>query len=413
MNNALKIMLVLLVSTLAACEPKVNEERFPNYEPSFETYMGNYDIIWNKHFTYHPTASSYEKPIYHEGKVLFADGKPGEVIICRNAKTGDRIWGDNFRVSDWDFHKEFEIVTWTDGTFTHALDLNTGAELWEGRTWHGLQDYRIRIIGNYVYQHETNDNKGEISLFRYHVKTGKRRDLLKVEVDSTEERLDVERPGVAVLDNGDSVLVFAVHRYLWNGATREKTDVFGFNMTKDSLQWVIKEASNTGRRETNIVLTDGKLAMVPFQRQLTAIDATDGSIVWDMPNIEGSFNYMDFFQDEESIYLISTLESYRLRKEDGGILWSAQVENFTDGYSASGNGMLVGDEIWMLAGSDYWIQLVRVNRWTGELLSADGAPSDKNTRHEMQHWRGGFDMSEDSVLFLTTNYDHYAIKLKY
>lgn len=109
----------------------------------------------------------------------------------------------------------------------------------------------ISANGRYVvYQSEASnlssgDNNGYSDVFLWDANTGTTRNLTKALVTVSNQFNGVFNPDVAVRDNGDVIVIFETGRNFVDADTSNGTDIYAYNVTKGTLQFVSSRADGS------------------------------------------------------------------------------------------------------------------------------------------------------------------------
>lgn len=135
--------------------------------------------------------------------------------------------------------------------------------------------------------------------------------------------VDLHPPGTVIQDNGDTIVVF--HNRMWLPATLdERSDLYAYNMTADTLMWHLEDVDPAGGSTVwSPQIYDGK---VYFQGlySIMCFALETGNIIWTWES--GSYlealSFSGMHIDQDKIYIATYTDNvYALNAQSGAVIW--------------------------------------------------------------------------------------------
>ncbi|MDY0217671.1 MAG: hypothetical protein RBS19_12020, partial [Bacteroidales bacterium] len=292
MNNIFIILLLICISfTSASCkkEPPIA----PVQPDNPWNYKSKLDVKWYTYF-YSDSAGAYmHVPHPFDNYVVFcsemiATGNKNNSlgIGVYNKQTGEKhpLWtmdpsaslNMNISINDWLIGgKNNRYALFFSGRVLNCFDLTTGGMVWSNQI-KGMP--RISSFGDYVFQSNEDNSETYSKLIRYNLQNGTHDVLLTI--NSTNGfRAGIEPPSGWISPTGDTVLVLQNRQ--WNfPLSKGKIDIYAYNMTRDSVMWVVEDLTFDGHSSIFKPIVAGDRMFFQGMKSNHCINLLTGKVVW-------------------------------------------------------------------------------------------------------------------------------------
>ena len=321
----------IVYSVICSCK----EEELLTWDPYVYPEVPDTPYIWQVNLTIDTQQTSTMRPFVYQDRIFCAAaiGFDGFKFFMVNMD-GIKFW-----VSDDAFeedctsptmpptasHYQWEnLLIYLCNSDPRAVDLSTGAIAWHAEMPGGDQGPFMTAYGTKLY-HTYQDGSNP-----YYKSTLMIGDILTQQWDSVfyvdmfdDWSVDLYPPGVQVQDDGDTVLIFHCRMWKDEPTYTERTDLYAFNMSADTLVWILQD-----------------------------IDPSGGSTVWS-PVV---YNGRAYFQGAYSLFCVDIAT--------GNILWTWQSPGFGNDLNMTGPYVFV-DKIFICT---YSGMLVALDPYSGEVI---------------------------------------------
>jgi len=299
------IILIISVLQLFSCK---KESEKPSPTPHIEQdKSAELSIVWKNWiyndsagaFIYSPRFAGDYVAIYSFMPYHNNSGKLGMVIYDKETGEPHPAWNHepNFNVnstSDWEIGGENkDIVVILSGRTLYAYDINTAQEIWT--KYSGTEEVfmpEINSFGDDLFvgiKPEGIENAWG-KLVKMNIKTGKQEEILKIDSVSGYSVL-LYPPSIEIMPSGDTLLIFQ-NRQLNFGTSDGKIDIYAYNMTADSMLWIVDDLTSSGNSSVmEGIITEDHKYLFQGSKSIHCIDITNGEILW-----EDKYQIASFFQ---------------------------------------------------------------------------------------------------------------------
>jgi outer membrane protein assembly factor BamB len=294
-NNMKKIttifLLICISFTSASCkkEPPI----VPIHPSNPWDYNSKLDVKWYTYF-YSDTAGAYmHVPYPFDNHVVFCsrtivvgDDNKGLGIGVYNKQTGEKhpLWtmdpsaslNMNINISDWLIGgKSNKYALFFSGNVLNCFDLSTGSMVWSNQI---KGSFRISSFGDYVFQSNENNAETLSNLVCHNINDGSFRTLYTVYMTNGYTPC-IEPPSGWISPTGDTVLVFQNRQ--WNfPLSKGKIDIYAYNMTRDSVMWVVEDLTFDGHSSIFKPIVAGDRMFFQGMKSNHCINLLTGKVVW-------------------------------------------------------------------------------------------------------------------------------------
>ncbi len=288
-----KIILFINVLFLFACTKDINiEPSKPEpciYNCPVETKL---KVVWQEPLAPDTLDVGAETPIVYKNDVIFNKQfhGPYDVLVKRNGQTGHKIWGweDPINIQSAasitnakEYNEKLFVGTWDD---VYCINMDNGQTVWETHVCCG--EPGIGQFENYIFHGHTSDDTE--FLVRTDVNFGVWDTIFSI----TEK--DNYIPNIESLTgwthpSGDKILIFQNRQHIpfpYDG----KIDLYAYNMTADSVLWMLDDIIPRGNSSLDHPVIDGSRIYFRGVGKILCINALKGGIVWEQEDIEWGNN---------------------------------------------------------------------------------------------------------------------------
>lgn len=356
------------------------------------------------------------EPLVWEDKVVWSNAAAGKgfEIILSDGKSGSEIWRwQNFiKYPDLPYHNYHFIQDHyyciNNIQETHVIDLNTGQEVWS--YFDSNAGAYISEAGAYLFgkQNDRDFRPLRCKLRRTQISSLSWESILELHADEDSGYSPaIFGPSLWISPAGDSVLVF--QNRSWNfGTGRGKIDFCAFDMTNDSMLFVLPDIEPSQNSNVLRPLVEGNRAYLAGQRNLHCIDLIDQKVLWQkgfpgpghhlmLSNLIVAGELVIVKPDDERIY--------GFNKYSGQIIWA------TSGAGATPSHMqLAGDRVYYISESD--AHIYGVSTADGKVQVRIRSPNENRVECPGAGFHGG--LAVNLKLGLVYAHDHHffmAIKI--
>ncbi len=256
------------------------------------------------------------------------DTSLSETIFAVNKNDGSLLWTWNDyvrpapqRVSGKDKqHIVNNSLLASSSQDNYAIDITTGSTIWATNIEDG--NPRTSIFENSIFHsitYATAPHGDSSKIIMADVANGNWQDVVSVsKIDEFEVYL--ETPGVYINSNGDSLIIYQ-NRQLVIMPFAERVDLYCYNLTQDSILWMIPEATSSGSSNVQPPIVEGDRVYFGGKWDFLCIDIPSGEIIWNH-----NF-YWDFQGSNYLIYnnlIITNLDNgdlIAINKNTGNQVW--------------------------------------------------------------------------------------------
>ena len=335
---------LLIILSLFSCKKDISIHEEDSITPA-KLY-----IVWHKSVFDDNAGAIFDNPYFSNNYVGFSakllydknDGKLGAVLL--NKLTGDRhpAWNHEPNISDyipdWDIAGEDKgVVVYNNSFFLSLYSVNTGEEIPEFNPAPNMIPPRISTFGNIVFMGISphgNDVWGELGAFN--VKTRTYKEIIHLDmIDGYEFTL--LPPSVYIAASNDTILIFQKRQYNFF-MPDGKVDIYAYNMTADSLLWIIDDITISGNSSVKEGIIVNDKYIFQGSNSVHCINILNGTILWEHQEVGGSFFQQDNLYAEGKIFMNSEggkVFCYDINS--GNLLW----ENTTSYSNPSRGGRMV------------------------------------------------------------------------
>ncbi len=288
------LAIILSFLQIIACEKE--PENKPNPKPEKEQ-SAELSVIWENWiyddstgaFLYSPRFAGNYVAIFAHQPYTTNNGKLGMVIYDRITGEPHPAWDyePNFSgnaTSDWEIGGENkDVVVILSGRTLYAYDINTAQELWT--KYSGADEVFIPQISSFDNDLFVGVKPAGIEnawgkLVKINIITGEQKDILRIDSANGYSVL-LYPPSVDIMPSGDTLLIFQ-NRQLNFGISDGKIDIYAYNMTADSMLWVVEDLTASGNSSVKEgIITEDNKYLFQGSKSIHCINIDNGTILWE------------------------------------------------------------------------------------------------------------------------------------
>lgn len=312
------------------------EEEVLTWDPYVYPEVPDTPYIWQVNLTIDTQRALAMRPFVYADRIFCAAGVGFDPFKFFMVNTdGVKFWvsGEEFEENcneppippNSSFHQYDELLIYLCDSDPRAVDLSTGNLVWHTEIPGGDQGPFMTAYGDKLFHTYTD---GPNPFYKSTLMIG---DIQTQQWDSVfyidmfdNWSVDLYPPGVQVQDDGDTILLF--HCRMWNDepSYTERTDVYAYNMTADSIVWVIEDIDPAGGSTVWSPVIYNDKAYFQGAYSLFCIDVATGNILWtwETPGFGDDLNMTGPYVFMNKVYLcMYSGKVVALNPETGEELW--------------------------------------------------------------------------------------------
>ena len=323
------IIIILLSTFFSSCckinyiDPEINN-------PVMDSLP--YKLIWETPLFFDTTGSysPHFPPVIIDDVVIFASNhlhdERIDYVKAYDLKTGEVkwTWSDYKIIERWTSsicnNKDYLFVS--SGEEIYGIDIRTGKTMLERRT-----KYSTQLISNYetlLFYSESYNDSDSSSMFMYDLNKGYWKEIFKTyKKDGFSANL--YPPSVEIIENNDTLLYFQNRGYK-SSEYIESSELYCYNMTKDTVLWKISRVDSLVSNINNPPLIDDKHVYFLTAKTFHCYDKKTGDVVWETYFSGTNFltsNYL--LSDDKVIVCGDNGELIGVYKDSGKVAYSDDI----------------------------------------------------------------------------------------
>ena len=302
---------LLIILTLFGCKKDIPIHKDQPVSPA------KFYVVWHKSVYDDNAGAIFLSPYFSNDYVGFCtnllydenDGRLGAVLLNKNTGVRHPSWNHepniNYSYSDWAIAGEnYDVIVYNENHFVSFYSVNTGSEIFNYNPAPNMIPPKISTYGDIVFMGlspQGHDVWGE--LIAYNVKTGNSKKIIHLDVIDGYE-FHIYPPSVFIAASRDTVLIFQKRQYNFDKPDG-KVDIYAYNMSADSLMWIIDDITISGNSSTKEGIIVNNKYLFQGSNSIHCIDILDGTILWEHQEVGGSFFMQDNLYAEGKIFMNS------------------------------------------------------------------------------------------------------------
>ena len=347
----MRILIIFSLLFLLGC--KTNEP-IVDSEPSSKNPL---ELIWKTVLTNDTSLCSSIYPILYDGLIVISGekfGSPEADVLKVVNSDGDEIWNtevsggicNSFNESDGSGNYVYQgMFLYMCSGVPSSLNMYTGNVIWEltdgTNTGNNLSSYGESLFYSVRYA-QTGPSKYDSSkLYIVNVLSGDSRDFYRVG-KTNGQNPNLYPPEVNINEYGDTILYFQNRQWnmdsSWLGG---KVDLYAYNLTKDSLEWLVESIDPYGNSSTcRPFYHDDKIYFRCF-RSLHCLDANTGESLWiyEFPNYWDNLHLGNMLIESGILIVKSSNDAiHAFDPNSGNLIWEKREAGITSCYMKAYDG---------------------------------------------------------------------------
>lgn len=268
--------------------------------------------------------------LLHGDKVLY---RYGDRWRANDKHSGELLWetvvngaGTSLRSS----HIMGDRLFSSDSKDIYCFDIATGDIIWHVVA--DKTDSRMALIGAHLYKSAYPDMASHDTtkvIQRFSTENGAKRIVTSYTM-SGDINTFIGHPSGYVNANGDELLITGVSGYYIGNATQQRADLIAYNLTRDSMEWVLEDYFRTGGiPHAPTIAPEARRVYVKASCAVHCLDADTGEELWtySIPDC-GATQSSRVLLVNDVAYISEGAALYAVNASTGTLMWEHQSEEY-------------------------------------------------------------------------------------
>ncbi len=290
MNHSMLFILFSLLILQCSCIN--NDDDLPSTPCFHNCDTSNLEVVWQVPLQKDTGEYGSFDPLVYNGDVLFSliFETNYETLKMRDGKTGELKWewdeqlGQGYSASDLSKYLVGNQLIYNNGRSFYSINLDEGSTNWAYKVENGCNNNAITLLGSDLYGifQPCGQAVGANYVVRTNIDDGLHWDTVFVQSMEDGYTPGLWPPSYWVGPNNDTLLLVLDRKvqYHISSDTSNKVNLVVFNMTGDSLEYVLEEFDETGLANHHPPLVWQDVMYVQGRNSVFCFDIPSGQLIW-------------------------------------------------------------------------------------------------------------------------------------